>query len=697
MEIENEIKLAESLIASKNFLQARKIYIGLLPKTNYSWALLRNVIVLSAALDDQKTVTQCFIKAAKISSEDVFDIFNIGIKYLGLGNILKLFLKYKVSMEQLSDQKILTKILNIDVSEEDKKASSKLVKDGNRIVSIDRNEAQKTYITALQLDPKNLVALNNLSVLLRENKEYYSAEFLLNVAVSQNAAYLDASWNLASTYIDLKRLDEATKLYQLIIEQNPQKIEAYIQLSHVYMTQRYNHKAVSLLEDALKIHFNNERIRMQLGHAYRKMGAYKSALDTFQAVSRDCDEYIDAKLEASAVHRELGELKEARKIAEEILLVSPEHPEAQNLLAAIFSSEGNQVAAKELYRKIIFDSPSAPAHVFKNYVSLETMHEDQIFFDMIEERLLTAKNSDKVYLHFSMAKYQEDLKNYDASFYHYEKGNRLKRSETLYKLESDLVPIQRSIQITNKLNVPKFDRSGTIPIFILGMPRSGSTLLEQILSSHTEITGLGELNYANLAVGYSDILNSDKFEQCIVNIRTKYFSELQKHEPNTTFVTDKMPLNFRWIGILSAAIPEAKFIHIHRDPMAVCWSNYTKLYTSDGNTYTHDLKDLGKFYSAYVETMMEWERILPNKIQHIAYERILSDKEICLREICDYLELNVQDTMLDHTKNKKSINTASASQARKAIYHGSNQTWTKFERHLDVLKINLKYHRNPTF
>jgi hypothetical protein len=218
------------------------------------------------------------------------------------------------------------------------------------------------------------------------------------------------------------------------------------------------------------------------------------------------------------------------------------------------------------------------------------------------------------------------------------------------------------------------------------MPRSGTTLVEQIISSHPTVYGAGELLYfRNILTPILDnhLKSNNEFllEQDLLTIRQQYLDALSKLSSKEKIITDKMPVNFRLIGFILSAIPEAKIIHIKRDPIATCWSNYNHFFTA-GNAFSFDQEDLAKFYALYLEIMSFWHELFPNKIYDLCYEDLTTNQEKETRNLLKYCDLKWDKNCLDFHKNKRGVLTASSAQVRKKMYQGSSDAWKEYKKYL---------------
>ena len=228
------------------------------------------------------------------------------------------------------------------------------------------------------------------------------------------------------------------------------------------------------------------------------------------------------------------------------------------------------------------------------------------------------------------------------------------------------------------------------PVFILGMPRSGTTLVEQIISSHSEVFGAGELKYVE-KFGKELVVDATFVNTTAISeFRESYFSEVSKLSNGKYVITDKMPQNFRFIPLICAAFPEAKIIHLQRNAAATCWSNYKQYFISKKLGYCYDLKDLVAYYNLYTEMMKVWQSQYGERIYNLNYEQLTNDQEDQTRKLIKHLGLNWEEACLSPHKNKRSVRTASQQQVRKKVYQGSSHAWRKYEPFLNGAFDSLK-------
>ena len=288
----------------------------------------------------------------------------------------------------------------------------------------------------------------------------------------------------------------------------------------------------------------------------------------------------------------------------------------------------------------------------------------------------------------------EDLGELDKTFSHLAKGNALRKKSLKYSLNQDteLFTKLRRAQpnlFKNALDI-KENSTEPSPIFVLGMLRSGTTLVEQVISSHSEVTGAGELNYVSQFGGYLSVDSALINTAAILEFRDRYLSEVSKLSDRKPFVTDKMPQNFYFIPLICAAFPEAKIIHVQRNAIATCWSNYKQYFVSKSLGYCYDLNDIVEYYRLYKDLMKLWQSRYSDRIYNLNYEDLVNDQENQTRKLITYLGLKWEDSCLAPEKNKRSVRTASQQQVRQKVYRGSSEAWKKYEPYLNGVFDSLK-------
>jgi tetratricopeptide (TPR) repeat protein len=320
-----------------------------------------------------------------------------------------------------------------------------------------------------------------------------------------------------------------------------------------------------------------------------------------------------------------------------------------------------------------------------------------------QEASLSIITENRFHLCFALGKAYEDLGDYARSFAYYDKGNALKRAESGYRSEI----VEQELKAQKALFDGDFfeERSGfghanEAPIFILGLPRAGSTLLEQILASHSLVDGTMEL--ANI-IGTANRLNGQKrrtgtspypkvlaqlSEAQTRQLGEQFIQETEHHRGDGIYFIDKMPNNFRHIPLIQLILPKAKIIDARRHPMACCFSGFKQLF-AEGQEFTYGLDEIGRYYRAYVDVMAHWERELPGRILRVQHEDVVEDLESQVRRILDYCGLPFEQACLDFHETERAVRTPSAEQVRQPIYKSGMEQWQHFGAYLGPLEDAL--------
>jgi len=310
-------------------------------------------------------------------------------------------------------------------------------------------------------------------------------------------------------------------------------------------------------------------------------------------------------------------------------------------------------------------------------------------YSKMQELYLDEKISEeqRCHINFGLAQVCEGLGDFEQAFTHYSQGNVLRKKLLNYDINQDVELFEQL-----KSSYPKIEKNflepdklskNLMPIFIVGMPRSGTTLVEQIISSHSQVTGAGELNFASqfgaaIATGITEANNESLF-----GFRGKYLDKLQNVSNGNLIITDKMPQNFLYIGLLAAAFPEAKIVHVKRNPAAVCWANYKQYFASKNIGYCYSIDDVISYHKLYENLMEFWAKGLSKRIYNLDYELLTLNQESETRQLIDYLGLDWDENCLSPQNNTRSVATASNLQVRQKVYQGSSEQWKKYQPFLN--------------
>lgn len=389
------------------------------------------------------------------------------------------------------------------------------------------------------------------------------------------------------------------------------------------------------------------------------------------------------------VNSSLGRCTEAVEHFARALRLRPDYAEAHNNLGnALYSMGRDEDAAKSFVKAVKLRPDYIEAYCNLTLVKKYQNDDPQIrqMTELMEQPGLLDR--DRIHLNFALSRVFRHIGDYDKSFHYLVDANRLHDAGQNYdasfpKILATELRSRFSKEVPTLSGDPEVEATGgQVPIFIVGMPRSGTSLVEQILSSHSQVYGAGELTLLGAAIQAIDWRSSELSSDQMRAVRRSYLSALSKIGTRKRYVTDKLPLNFWWIGFIVAAMPEAKIVHMKRDARATCWSNFSHLFTEEGNGFANSLENVAEYYRLYVEMMAFWHEWAPGRIYDLNYETLTEHQEEETRTLLERLGLDWEERCLRFYENDRVVRTASAIQVRKKMYQGSSQEWRRYERQL---------------
>ena len=529
-----------------------------------------------------------------------------------------------------------------------------------------RQEAKK-HVDWLSSLPPALVSVSSLIY----QKQLHRAEWLCRHFLKDNPHQPEAMRLLAELGTKFQILDDAEFLLASCLEFEPGYKRARLDYVHVLHKRQKFNKALKQAQILLDSDPSNSNLKIGLGNAQQATGDFPGAISTFESVLNNTQGNYSIHLTLGHALKTMGRVEDAIKAYRNSYTIKPDFGDAfwslANLKTYRFSAdERRQMREREASSTTAID--------------------------------------DKIHFCFALGKDLEDSEQFDEAFSFYHRGNQLKSEQERY----DSKPLDDSFDIQkNNFDAAFFKRNEQAgcpapdPIFIVGLPRAGSTLLEQILSSHSQVDGTMELaNIIGLAHhlnGRQVIQETPRYPGNLNNISaddlTKmgelYIQETQHHRQGAMFFIDKMPNNFRHIALIHLILPNAKIIDARRHPMSCCFSGFKQLF-GEGQQFSYDLADIGHYYRSYVEIMDHWDKALPGKILRVQYEDVVADLETQVRRILDYCGLPFEQACIDFHSNKRAVRTPSSEQVRQPIYQSGLEQWRHYESHLGPLKDALK-------
>jgi tetratricopeptide (TPR) repeat protein len=491
-------------------------------------------------------------------------------------------------------------------------------------------------------------------------KDYISAEVKAKKLIKKFPNF-QAVYNLLGLCLQSqKKFLEAIKYYKIAIQNNPNFFVAINNLGLTYYNMHDLKNAQHYYERAIEINPKFTYPISNLGNVKKELNNYEEAIKCYKlALSIDNKLYIVLH-NLGMAYQALGKFEESKKYFESVLKINSKFTRADRSLSMSLKYDINNPHLKIMENKI----------------------KDQ-----------SLNNFQKIELHFGLGKAYEDIKNYKKSFENYKLGNKIKRDEIKYQINDDVKlfeNIKNSFSSIDFQNLENIGNKSDKIIFILGMPRSGTTLVEQIIANHKSVYGAGELRDLTQIIKENFLVNNkikfpEKFNikdhNFFSNIGTKYLENLDRYNTNKNYITDKAPLNFKWIGLIKLILPKSKIIHCTRDPKDTCLSLFKNFFESELN-FSYNLEEAAKYYKLYQNLMEFWKQLLPDFIYNISYEKLVKNQEFESRKLLDFCNLDWDNNCLTFYRNKRGIVTASFVQARKPIYKNSVKSWQNYKNEL---------------
>lgn len=517
---------------------------------------------------------------------------------------------------------------------------------------------------SLKLNPGNVSALSNMGQFLWREGRTEEAKKVLEEALSLQPEFPQALSNLGALLFTEGELDLAEKYLRRARSVLPNEPEILTNLAGVLLSRREVDEALQLGRKVVSLSPNNPEALFNLGRVLEKAEQWEEVISVYYKGLALQPRHADAMSGLARAHMTMGEFDQARKLCQRIMVENPHALSTYSLALSLGEPETMGIKLERVEREF------------------QKANEDK---------------DEKRHLAFTLAKYLEKQGQYDKAFGYLSDGNRIKRSSFEYEIGQEgaffnSIKEHFSKELIGQKEVQNCSHER--PIFILGMPRSGTTLTEQILASHSQVFGAGELDeLRKLLKEYSDPSDYRQFPQVVAQMGDglleqmglRYLEKLRRLSPDSPRVTDKMPHNFLHLGVIRILFPNAKVIHCRRDPVDNCLSIFKQDFKSI-HKYAYDLEELGRYYLLYRDLMTHWANVLPEGyVFDLDYEAMVADQEGMSRKLLEFCDLPWEDGCLEFHKTRRAVRTASQSQVRKKIYSGSVKLWQQYEEQLQPL------------
>ena len=544
---------------------------------------------------------------------------------------------------------------------------------------------------ALILDPHYAKAHNNLGNALQRLGRDEEAAASYHRALEILPNYAEALCNLCNVALTAGKTDEAINFGRRAIEINPNYAEAHNNLGNALQEVGLLDSAVKSFRRALEINPNFSEAHNNLGSVLREL----QQLDVAEASCRRALEikrnFAEAHVNLAMVLRNQGRTAEAESNCLGALKINPNLTGAILFLAELQTDQGQFSEAENAYRRAISIDAESP-EAWAGIAQLRKMtHSDA---DWLAEAKRIADKSlpprKEVYLRYSLGKYFDDVKDFDQAFFNYRRANELTKGYgTQYDQHQQTLSVDLSIRHYDRDWVTRIrtnSSASTRPVLIVGMPRSGTSLAEQILASHPAAFGAGELGFWHTAAQREPSAHmSESSESLLRNMSNEYLKLLDEFSVDAARVVDKMPGNFMYLGLVHAAFPNARIIHMQRHPIDICLSIYFQ-HLNTAHSYANDLDNIAHYYNEYIRMMEHWSSTLPqNAILHVPYEKLVADQEGWTRKMLEFVDLPWNERCLEFHQSARTVSTLSNWQVRQKINSASVERWRNYQKFVGPL------------
>lgn len=555
-------------------------------------------------------------------------------------------------------------------------------------------EAAVAYYQATKLNPALLASWRELETLYSRMGNFSAKDI-----ACRQLSYLSSLPKPILGARDLMyegELHKAEQVCRRFLQSTPHHAEAMLLLAEIGIQLKIYGEAEFLLESCLELYPDHQAAGMEYLKLLTKMGKFKQAKTLTEKLldaQPQSSHLITAKANAMVG---LGEVKDALPLYRQQLQKDMNRPGLHLLLGHALKANGDLTGAIEAYKQAYQYKPEF-GDAFWSLANTKTYRFTESEMTQMGQQVERGDVSadDKIHLHFALGKAFEDSHSYDEAFSHYDAGNTLKQQQIKYNPAAFERQVKEQQKHCDHVLFENNDKVGDLnadPIFIVGLPRAGSTLLEQILASHSQVDGTMELhNILGLASRLQG--KSNQYPGILRQLDKSYFSrfgeqflkDTQVYRNDAPFFIDKMPNNFLHIGLIKLILPNAKVIDARRHPMACCFSGFKQLF-GDGQEFTYGLENIGRYYRAYAEMMAHWDNVLPGFVLRVQHEDVIDDLEGQVRRLLDFCGLPFEQSCVDFHQTKRTIKTPSSEQVRQPIYRTGMAQWKNFEAHLQPLQ-----------
>jgi tetratricopeptide (TPR) repeat protein len=580
-----------------------------------------------------------------------------------------------------------------------------LVNRGSAFAALNRlHDALASYDTALAVKPDLAAALNNRGALLLKLGRYAEALASLDRALAIKPDYADALANRGNALIDLGRAEEALASYDKALAINPAWAGALNNRGNALKELKRCGEALESFNRALALAPNDPMAFYSRANALLDLKRPAEALASYDRAIALASDHFDAHNNRGVALVELGREDEALASYDKAIALKADFATAYDNKGIALLQLGRVEEARSAFEAAIELAPKV-TRSYHHLAMSKRFERDDPRLRAMEE--LAQENSsldidERIYACFALGKALADIEEHERAFSHLCLGNVLKRKQTAYDEARVLGHLERTRATCTSDFLARHYGCGdpsAVPIFVVGMPRSGTSLVEQILASHSDVHGAGEIKDFDLAVAdlgaaagsalhRPEVVSQMSGEE-FRRLGTNYLQRIRAAAPLARRIVNKMTENYRFAGLIALALPNARIVHVRRDPVDTCVSCFSTLFV-ENLPYTYDLAELGRYYRAYEALMNFWRDVLPRGVMiDVQYEDVVADIEGQGRRILDHCGLEWDPRCLDFHRNERAVRTASVAQVRCPLYNSSVGRWRRYETFLEPLLASL--------
>ena len=556
-------------------------------------------------------------------------------------------------------------------------------------------DSESIHLLKIFIDKfSDLGALKHLSNLLVKQDKSDEADELIKNFFENNEDY--GLLYKGVRHLHASRYRKAEDAFKKVLIEDENNIDA-LRFMGILAFKSGNHDiAEAMLTKALKLDPTYSLVWANLAQVFSVTGQLDKAKKSFKNILNMEPKNGLIWAEYGTVLTKLANYEEGRDAYLKALEFKPDSPRVHLSLGHVYKTMGEIDNSIDSYKNTILQN-NLSGEAYWSLANLKTYSFSENEIKDMEDTLKgDMSDIERSQMHFALGKAYEVKKDFDKSFKNYYEGNKVKKGLIKYSSDDTTDNTKRILNFFNKENIQKLAKSSTRdrdPIFVLGMPRSGSTLVDQIISSHSKVDGTQELpNIIKIAAelntnnqnNYPEVLK-ELDESKLSNLGKDYILETAWARDSAPFFIDKMPNNFIHIGLIKTILPNAKIIDTRRDPMDTCFSCF-KQFFARGQLFTYSLEDLGNYYTDYIRAMNHWQNVYGKDIYTVHYDNVINKTEETIRELIDYCELPFEKECLEFYNSSRPVKTPSAEQVRQPIYKSGLNYWKNYEKHLLPLK-----------